>query len=539
MERRTDLISRPRSVVSGERQADRSATLKYTLVEDFGLPSGSVNARGTRRHSIGTPGDLVSGVEFTGAAAHQTGHPTRIRGGEIETIDPGSPADRSGLNPGDVVTSVNGRLIRDVVDYQFYSATALVTLEVHSGSGDHTSIQILKEAGQSLGITFTQPTFSPIRECNNHCPFCFIDQLPGEMRGSLYIRDDDYRYSFLFGNFVTLTNLNESDWSRLAEQKLSPLYVSVHATDPDLRRLLLGNEKAPDVVAQLERLFASGIKIHAQVVVCPGLNDGSALQRTVDDLIAMYPNVLSIGVVPVGLTRTPDEILSGPGASCSRILPSARDLDLRTVNPAEARAIVEQVRSWQLQQRAKNGLSLVYASDELYLRAGMKVPGARTYDRYPQYENGIGMVRDLLDDWSRTRRRLMSSSPIGRAASRTATVICGEMIAPILAPMVDEWSAITGVRSELAPLANAFFGERVTVSGLLTGRDVLGNQRKYHGNVVILPGVMLDKTGSKLLDGFLPAELETQLGKPVRFASTMSQLTSVFRDLEVVGPQAA
>ena len=269
---------------------------------------------------IGAPEDLVAGIVPTSLGSRQGGAPVHARGGIVESVEAGSPAASAGIMPGDVITAVNGHRLRDVVDYQFYSAEAVLDLRVlpDGDAGGARIVQIIRDTDQPLGITFTQPTFAPIRECNNHCPFCFIDQLPAEMRSSLYIRDDDYRYSFLYGNFVTLTNLNARDWERLAEQRLSPLYVSVHATDPDLRRLLLGNKRAPDIMEILSRLFEIGIQIHAQVVVCPVINDGDALQRTVDDLAGLGSGVLSIGVVPVGLTRTPAEILAGPAASCQQ-----------------------------------------------------------------------------------------------------------------------------------------------------------------------------------------------------------------------------
>jgi len=473
-----------------------------------------------RLQPIGAPGDLVRDVEFTGKHARQKGSGVTRRGGTVEWVESGSPAERAGIRGGDVVVAVNGHRLRDVVDYQFYSAGPLAELEIlDQATGSHRGIRVLRETGQSLGITFTQPTFAPIRECNNHCPFCFIDQLPAEMRAGLYIRDDDFRYSFLFGNFVTLTNLNQKDWDRLEEQRLTPLYVSVHATDTKLRRLLLGNERAPDILAQLERLFASGIQVHTQVVVCPGINDGLALQQTVSDLAAHHPQVRSIGIVPVGLTRTPAEILAGPAASCSRILPSAADLDLRTLRPEEAAAIVRQTRAWQREYRRQYGVSVVYASDEIYLLAGETIPGAAWYDGYPQYENGIGMVRDLLDDWVRTRRKTAA-----RIEGVSYTLVAGEMISPVLGPIVDEWARLRGIDAELVTLENSFFGPRVKVSGLLTGRDVIANRHRLRGQIVILPEVMIDKTGSRLLDNLTPRDLESDLGKPVRFAGMMSRV---------------
>lgn len=482
----------------------------------------------TRLQPIGAPGDLISGVEFGEGQARQHGHKGKPRGGVVDTVDAGSPCDLAGIQPNDVLLSVNGRKLRDVIDFQFFSADEDVLRIELAPRGDPAltnSVDVYCESGDVPGVSFTEPTFAPIRECNNHCPFCFIDQLPGSMRSSLYIRDDDYRYSFLFGNFVTLTNLNERDWQRLEEQRLSPLYVSVHATDLKMRRTLLGNDRSPDIVRQLERLFAIGIRVHTQVVTCPGMNDGEILERTVADLAAHFPEVLSIGVVPVGLTRTPQEILSGPEPSCSRILPSAADLPLRTFLPDEARAVVKATRRWQRDLRRQYGSSVVYASDEFYLLGHEPIPSTPSYDGYPQYENGIGMVRDLMDDWKRLRRRLQRTSSPRDGPS--ATLVCGEMIADTLDKLAGAWATETGAQFDLVPVPNSFFGSRVRVSGLLTGGDIIANAHRYTGDLVILPSVMLDKTGSRLLDGVTPTELEQCLNKPVYFAGYLSEVDRI------------
>jgi putative radical SAM enzyme (TIGR03279 family) len=482
----------------------------------------------SRLQPIGAPGDLISGIERGRRGARQTGHALHQRGGEVESVDPDSPADRAGIRTGDIILSINGSRIRDVIDYQFLCADAeALRFEVLSPSCPEQSrvVTAFPPGDETLGISFTEPTFSPIRECNNHCPFCFIDQLPGSMRNSLYIRDDDYRFSFLFGNFVTLTNLNESDWKRLEEQRLSPLYVSVHATDWEMRRTLLGNEKIPDIMEQLERLFSLGIRVHTQVVACPGMNDGQVLEQTVRDLGSFYPGVLSIGVVPVGLTRTPAEILAGPEPSCSRILPSAADLPLRTFEPEEAREVVRQTRRWQRDFRKRHGCSVVYASDELYLLSGEPIPAAYTYDGYPQFENGIGMVRDLLDDWKRTKRTIGGRDRTARTP--TVSLVCGEMIGECLGGLAEEWASLSGGEAQMCVTSNTFFGSRVRVSGLLTGGDIVRNASRYKGDVVVLPTVMLDKTGSRTIDGVTPLELSKAVGKPVRFASYMSEVDQI------------
>jgi putative radical SAM enzyme (TIGR03279 family) len=486
----------------------------------------------TRLQPIGAPGDHLTGVDFAEAQARQIGRRGLPRGGVIDTVDPDSPSARAGIQPGDILLSINGRKLRDAIDYQFFTADEDVLhfeLAPHDDPQQMRAVTIYRDEDELPGLTFTEPTFSPIRECNNHCPFCFIDQLPGSMRNSLYIRDDDYRYSFLFGNFVTLTNLNERDWERLEEQRLSPLYVSVHATDLEMRRTLLGNDRAPDIMAQLERLFSLGIRVHTQVVTCPGMNDGAVLEQTVADLAGHFPYVLSIGVVPVGLTRTPQEILSGPEPSCSRILPSAADLPLRTFEPEEARAVVRQTRGWQRTFRRLYDCSLVYASDEFYLLCGEPVPSAASYDGYPQFENGIGMVRDLIDDWRRTKRRLQRLN--ASRSGPSATLVCGEMIADQLGALLDDWQETTGASAQLAALRNTFFGPRVRVSGLITGSVVLENADRYQGDIVILPSVMLDKTGTRTLDNLTPAELSARLGKPIYFAAYLSEVDRiVFHD---------
>ncbi|MGH2444155.1 MAG: DUF512 domain-containing protein [Chloroflexota bacterium] len=484
----------------------------------------------SRLQPIGAPGDLISGVEFAEGRSRQHGRKGSLRGGVIDTVEPDSPGDRAGIRPGDILLRVNGHKLRDAIDYQYFCAdepSLQMEFVPHGRLDAVRSVTIERDPDEVPGLTFTEPTFSPIRECNNHCPFCFIDQLPGSMRNSLYIRDDDYRYSFLFGNFVTLTNLNERDWERLREQRLSPLYVSVHATDPRMRRVLLGNDKAPDIMPLLERLFSYGIRVHTQVVTCPGMNDGQYLRQTVSDLARHFPNVLSIGVVPVGLTRTPKEILAGPGASCSRILPSAADLPLRTFLPVEAASVIRQVHSFQRGFRGMYDCSLVYASDEFYLLSGRRVPSAATYDGYPQFENGIGMVRDLIDDWRRLQRRMDRRPVTGWGGS--VSLVCAEMIADTLSGLIDRWAGRGSINAQLVVIKNSFFGPRVRVSGLLTGGDIIANRDRYRGDMVVLPAVMLDKTGTRTLDGMTPIQLQQAIGKPVSFAGYLSEVDAIVR----------
>lgn len=431
--------------------------------------------------------------------------------GVVAEVVPGSPAARAGVRPGDRLVAVNGHPVWDIIDYRYHTASDQVELRLLR-DGTSLTVRIRQHYGQSLGIVFKEPLFDGIRTCNNQCPFCFVDRMPKGRRRSLYIRDDDYRLSFLFGDFVTLTNLRAEDWQRIVEQRLSPLYVSVHATDLELRRRLLGNPNAPDVVEQIRWLGQHGIRVHTQIVVCPGVNDGSVLDKTIADLAALYPTVMSVGVVPVGLANP-------------RIQRHHRWLEglveeLRPHTVEECRRLLRQTEGWRRTFRRRWSISFVYPSDEYLLAAGWPVPPARCYDGFPQIENGIGMVRQLMDDWNRARRRLLSPR-----TCRKALAISGRLIEPVLRPMLADLASLTGCPVDLVGIDNTYFGGNVSVSGLLTGGLVVETLRDQTGfDLVFLPRVMLDSSGEKFLDDMLPAELEDKLGAPICFVDRMSEV---------------
>ncbi len=430
-------------------------------------------------------------------------------GGVIAAVEPGSLGEELDLRPGDRLVAINDHRLRDVIDVQFYSAEETLDLLVERegrlwrSKGD-------RGYGDELGLTFTNPTFDvEIRRCANQCDFCFVQQNAPGMRRSLYVKDDDYRYSFLFGNFVTLTNLTADDWARLEEQRLSPLYVSVHATDLALRRRFLGNRNAPDVLEQLRRLAGLGIEVHTQVVLVPGLNDGEHFARTVADLTALYGEpVESVSVVPVGLTRY-------HRGRC------------RPYTAEEARAVLDQVEEWRIENREKRGCTFIYPSDEWYLVAGREVPPADEYDGFPQVENGVGMVRLLLDEWEEVRHTFQ-----GQCACRSVVLVCGTLIAPVLKQIAEELNVLTGADVRLLPVVNQFFGPVTTVSGLLTGQDVVAALAGQPlGDLVLLPRAMFTGrygAGSALpgttLDDMPIADIAARLGLRVEMAGTMAEV---------------
>jgi putative radical SAM enzyme (TIGR03279 family) len=405
--------------------------------------------------------------------------------GLIATVSPGSLAERVGLRPGDELHSIDDRPVRDVIDVRFYAAEERLTLRVRRQGRGAFTIKAERRYDEPLGLAFEQPTFDGIRRCANRCEFCFVTQMPPRLRRSLYVKDDDYRYSFLFGSYVTLTGLEEADWQRIGEQHLSPLYVSVHATDLDLRRRILHRADAADVMDQLGRLIDLEIEVHTQIVVIPGLNDGRHLDRSIDALVELYPGVRSLSVVPVGLTRFHE-------GGC------------RVPTDAEMREVFRQVSAWQARLRAQIGVGFVYLSDEWYLRLGKDVPPLAAYDGLDLAENGVGLTRQFLET-------------LGRGAGpRTEdhgsrTLVTGTLFAPVLQRVMAGSAAV-----DVVSIANDFFGDTVTVAGLLTGQDVVGQLRGQDlGDVVVRPPAMFGGPEGQSLDEMWPPAIGEALEREV------------------------
>ncbi|HZU69467.1 MAG TPA: DUF512 domain-containing protein [Ktedonobacteraceae bacterium] len=451
--------------------------------------------------------------------------------GWVREVVPGSPADLAGLQPGDLIRTINGHLIRDLVDYQFYVAEEELTIGFERQLNQH-EVSITKSYDENLGVLFGEEPAPFIRQCANKCVFCFIKGLPERfapqpglahgMRASLYIKDDDYRYSFLFGNFITLTNLKEHDWQRLDEQKLTPLYVSVHTTDPDLRRKMVDGPRAGDILEHIQRLGSTHITCHTQLVLCPTINDGPYLDRSIRDLAALRPIVESISVVPVGLTKYNNMIKTGD-------LPS-----LRHYTPEEAAAIIEQVEAHQRQFEAENadGYPFVYLSDEWYYLTKRDFPPARHYGSYAQIENGVGMTRYLLEQWERTKRKL----PTSMQEPRKVTLVTGTMAEPIIEQLAADMREIEGLEVQVLPVVNRFFGAEVTVAGLLCGQDVLAalEQNRYLGDLVLLPRVMLDNEGVRFLDDITVEEFKSRLPVRAEFVRNAQETIEALRSLNYI-----
>ncbi len=412
----------------------------------------------------------------------------------IHRVEPGSPAAQAGVVPGSLLVSVNGRPVQDVLGLRFAETAEQVDLVWRDGDSAEHRARLEKPEDLPLGLE-VDPL--KMRACNNTCAFCFAHQNARGMRRALYFKDDDYRYSFLNGNFATLTNLSQADMDRIVEQRLSPLYISVHATDRALRNQILGNPRAPDVLEQIAFFAAGRISMHTQIVVCPGINDGAHLARSLEDLARFHPFVQTVALVPVGLTQYRERlpVLQSP------------DRDY-------ARSLLVWAEPWRRRFLKELGTRFAYPSDEFYLLAGRPFPPGRTYEGFPQLGNGVGGSRKFLDEFRRLERRLPGSV----APARQVTVVTGVLAAPILGGAIQRLRQIAGLHVELVPVVNEFFGGSVTCAGLLTGGDVaktLDRKRDALGEAILIPSVAFKEDADIFLDDVRRDDLGTRLGRPI------------------------
>jgi putative radical SAM enzyme (TIGR03279 family) len=445
-------------------------------------------------------------------AANATGGAPRLpQPAVVATVEPGSIGEELGFQPGDKLLSINGQRPRDLIDLQFLVGEEELVLEVEDPDGTLHTVELEKDLDECLGLGFTEALFDGLKQCNNACPFCFIDQQPPGKRRSLYLKDDDYRLSFLYGSYLTLTNLSEADWRRIETQRLSPLYVSVHATEPELRSRLLVNPRAALLLEQLRWFQDRELQIHAQVVVCPGLNDGAALERTLRDLADFgegdWPAVLSAAVVPVGLTR-----FRPPGDG------------LVPVDRAAATAVIALVEPMQAEFQQRLGSRFAWLSDEWYLIAGLPLPPRASYEDLPQQENGVGSIRAFLEELDLATAEL----PLRVEPPRRLSWVVGQLVAEALLPVVRRLNAIEGIELILYGLPSPYWGQEQVVTGLLTGSDLLeGLRGRDLGQQLLLPAVTLRQGEPVFLDDMPLAELEQALGIPIHRLGGAADLVAV------------
>ncbi len=427
------------------------------------------------------------------------------QGLEISRVAPEGIAEETGLAPGDLIVAINGEPVRDLIDFYFLGTEEVLTVEVIKSNGEEWILDIEKDFDRHLGLEFSAGGFGNIRRCTNRCKFCFVDQMPRGMRKTLYIKDDDYRLSFWCGNFISLSNLAKEELERIVEQRLSPLYVSVHTTNALLRKRMLGNSRAGLIMEQLRYLAGAGIEMHTQVVLCPGLNDGEELERTVTELAGFWPAVSSLAVVPVGLTRFRHGLFP-----------------LRQVNREEARGLVRWVHNRQKQYLNQLENPFIFASDEFYLLSDIPVPPAEKYAGFPQVENGVGPVRLFKDAWNEVEKGLPAeTTPL------KAIIVTGCLGKKVLGPVANRLNQIAGLDVKVKTVKNNYFGPQVTVAGLITGGDIIKQIKiSETSDLVVLPAVML-KDKNIFLDDLTLKDLVTRLGISVAVAEGPRQLAEI------------
>ena len=417
----------------------------------------------------------------------------------ITSVTPKSRAERHGILAGDTLISINGREVTDVLDYRFFLTATEVKLSL-TRDGEAFEVTIRKREYDDIGLDFETPLMDKKHSCENKCIFCFIDQLPKGMRETLYFKDDDSRLSFLHGNFITMTNLRDHDIDRIIEMHISPVNISVHTTNPELRVKMMHNKRAGLVLDYLPRLAEAGITLCGQLVLCRGINDGEELDRSMQDLYALGDAMESVSVVPAGLTRHRDKLYP-----------------LTTYTPEEAAAIIRQVETFAEKCLSECGSRKVFCADELYLKAGLPLPSEDYYEGYAQIENGVGMITSLMTEFEDEMNFLDEYLPDYKAP-RTVSVCTGVAAYPTIKAMAARLEAVVeGLTVHVYEIVNHFFGETVTVAGLLTGQDMLAQLTgKELGDQLIIPENTLRADEAMFLDDMTPAELSEKLGVAIR-----------------------
>lgn len=419
----------------------------------------------------------------------------------IKNIINGSIADELGINPGDTLLSVNNTEFVDVFDYRMLTCGDFITLEILTGTGEEWRCEIEKDSWEDIGLVFENDMMDESKSCKNHCIFCFIDQLPPGMRESLYFKDDDTRLSFLTGNYVTLTNMTDSDIDRLIRHKLSPIRISVHATDPQVRRFMLKNPKSTELMSYISRLNNAGIELNFQIVLVKGVNDGKILEQSISDLSQFMPNGKSLSVVPVGLTRYRSGLFP--------VEPFTR---------SDAAVVISIIENFQKRFLKEHGTRFVYCADEFYLKAGLELPPLEHYEDFPQIENGVGMMRLFIEELNEAKNNL----PKRLEHLRRVAVVTGSAAYPVIAALTAELTGlVTGLEADVYEIKNHFFGESVTVSGLLTGGDIINTLSGLSGyDCLLIPENAFRADTNVMLDDITSDEIAEKLNIRVNITKT-------------------
>ena len=409
----------------------------------------------------------------------------------IVSVFPGSIAAKHHIAAGETLISINRTPVLDLVDYQFLTARPSLEILVESEDGTQRTVHIHKRTEDALGLTLESSLMSCPKTCANHCMFCFIEQMPPGMRQSLYVRDDDWRLSLMAGNFVTLTNLPKAEMDRMIERKASPIYVSVHTTNGELRNKMLHHVHADRIMEHLNRFAENGMSFHCQVVLCPEINDGKELDRTLSDLASLAPHALTVALVPVGLTKYREHLYP-----------------LRPYTREEALTVVRQAEAFQQKMLKLHGTRFVFPSDEFYMIAGLPIPGADSYEDFPQFENGVGLLARLKDEYETAQR--LDPDESGNKPRRVI-MATGTSVAPFMRELIEK-HPVPGVEIAIHPIVNRFFGETVTVSGLITGQDLVAQLKGEKADEILITESMLREGEDIFLDDMTLEQAQESLG---------------------------